>query len=99
MANAPYSIQDSFSEKPIYQKLGRAIRIIIVGAAVLLTVGGSMASSTPHTAKWLSLAGYILFAIVLGLLIAMELFFVTKGASLIPSSQKVRQRMLNRRGC
>jgi hypothetical protein len=65
-----------------------------MAAASLLIAGGSVASgntkSSLNTARWLSLAGYCIFAAILVLLIALELFLFTKRGSLISSSHKVR---------
>jgi hypothetical protein len=65
------------------------MRLTFIGAAALLTAGGSVASNQPHLGKWLSLAGYILFAVTLGITIALELFFLMKRGRLISSSRRV----------
>ena len=66
-----------------------AMRLVFIGAAALLTAGGSVASDQPHLGKWLSLAGYIVFAVALGIIIALELFFLVKRDRLLPSSRRV----------
>ena len=65
------------------------MRLVFIGAAALLTAGGSVGNGQPHLGKWLSLAGYIVFAVALGVIIALELFFLMKKDRLIASSRRV----------
>jgi len=71
------------------------MRICFAAAAALLVASGSVSSgnttSSLQTARWLSLAGYCIFAFILLTLIILELFLLTKRQSLISSSRKVRQ--------
>lgn len=70
------------------------MRICFAVAVALLVAGGSIASgnsaSSLQLAKWLSLAGYCIFAFILLVLVTLELFLLTKRESLVPSSRKVR---------
>lgn len=82
---------DNYSHSPWSTRIAKGIRLSFVGAVALLVAGGALSSVSQNTSRILSLVGYIVFAVVLGVLIAMELWFFWKRSELIPHSQKVRR--------
>ena len=85
------SLIDNYSHTPKAAVVARSLRICFLVAAVLLASGGGVADSSPKTGKWLALAGYLLFAVVLLILIAMALYFWRLRDNFIPSSRKVSE--------
>ena len=83
-------LMDNYSHNPHSSRIAKGIRLSFVVAIALLVSGGALGSSNQNTARILSLVGYIVFAVVLAILIAMELWFLRKRAELIPSSRMVR---------
>ncbi|KAM0451197.1 hypothetical protein ACHAPV_010041 [Trichoderma viride] len=84
---------DNYSSNPRANKIGSILRFCIFVAIGLLSAGGGISSigtpSAMNTSRALSLVGYILFAVILGVLIAMISFFWRKKETLLPSSQAI----------
>lgn len=85
-------LMDNYSHSPHSTRIAQGIRLASVVAVALLVAGGAIVSDNEHTGRILSLAGYIVFAVVLATLLAMELWFFRKQSELIPSSRKVSSR-------
>ncbi|KAK1246508.1 hypothetical protein MKX08_000310 [Trichoderma sp. CBMAI-0020] len=87
------SLFDNYSSNPRANKIGKILRFCIFVAIGLLSAGGGVSSigtpSAMKTSRTLSLVGYILFAVILGVLIAMMSYFWRKKHTLLPSSQAV----------
>lgn len=81
-------LQDNFSHSQHSHRIVKGIRLSFVVAVALLVSGGALSSVNERTSRALSLAGYIFFAVILGALMVMELWFLSKRPELIPSSQK-----------
>ena len=86
---------DNFSHKTITNRITVSLRLSFIAAAGLLGAGGGVSSgstkSSQNLGRWLTLAGYIVFAVVLVTLVFIELYFWTIRESLIPSSRKVNK--------
>ena len=84
---------DNYSENPRANKIASLIRAAIFIAIGLLAAGGGVSSigtkSSQNLSRSLTLAGYIVFAAILALLICMAFFFWRKRLTLLPSSQIV----------
>lgn len=80
---------DNYSHNPHSTTIAQGIRLASVVAVALLVAGGAIVSDNEHTGRILSLVGYIVFAVVLATLIAMELWFFRKQSELTASSRKV----------
>ena len=66
-----------------------AIRGCYIPVTFLLAFGAGIASSTPNLGHWMFLAGYILAAVLLVILIWMALYLRLERSMLNPSSHKV----------
>lgn len=84
-------LMDNYSHSPHSNRIGKGLRLSFVVAIALLAAGGGLSSVNKSVSRILSLVGYIVFAVVLAILIAMELYFLRKRSELIPTSRKVRQ--------
>lgn len=80
---------DNYSHNPNSAKVAKLLRIAFTAAAILLAAGGGLSSTNRSISKILSLVGYVLFAVVLATLIAMQFYFLKKKSTLLPASQKV----------
>ncbi|KAJ4144521.1 hypothetical protein LMH87_003402 [Akanthomyces muscarius] len=81
-------MQDNHASKPSYDKLAKGLRLTFLAAILLLAAGGGTASVSASTSRALTLAGYVVFALELVLLTAMQAFLLTCGR-LLPSSRRV----------
>ncbi|CAG9983615.1 unnamed protein product [Clonostachys byssicola] len=86
-------LMDNFPPSKRIDQATRALRISILLAAILLTVGGSLISqpsqSTRDLGRILQLVGYAIFAAVIAFLIAAHIRFWSMKQSLIPTSRRV----------
>lgn len=82
-------MQDNHASKPSYDKLAKGLRLTFLAAVMLLAAGGGTASVSASTSRALTLAGYVVFALELVLLTAMQAFLLTRGGGLLPSSRRV----------
>lgn len=82
-------LMDNYSHNPNSAKIAKVLRIAFTAAAILLAAGGGLSSTNRSISKILSLVGYVLFAVVLATLIAMQVYFFQKKSTLLPASQKV----------
>ncbi len=65
------------------------LRLAFISAAVLLATGGGVSSSSLNLGRFLSLAGYLLFAIILIILIMIEIRLWIDRKRLNAASEKV----------
>lgn len=91
-------LMDKYGEHPNSTRFAMSIRISLVGAAALLAAGGGVAGentqSSRHLGRILALLGYILFAAVLAILLAMGLWFWTQRFTLKSGSRTVSYSIL-----
>lgn len=80
---------DNHAASPTHAKISKALRLLIVAATALLGAGGGLASTQPAVAHDLTLAGYILFAVELLFLFAVQTHSFLARQSLLPSSRRV----------
>ena len=87
---------DNYSHSPHSNRIGSLLRAAFVIAAALLSAGGALGSqiwsdlrSIGHA---LTLAGYIVFAVELVTLTAMQLYFWKRRSGFLQSSHKVGKR-------
>ncbi|KAK5996843.1 hypothetical protein PT974_02188 [Cladobotryum mycophilum] len=86
-------LMDNYSSNPRANKMASLIRAGTLVAICLLAAGGGVSSigteSSQNLSRSLTLAGYIVLAAVLAILIGMALFFWRKRWTLLPSSQVI----------
>ena len=82
-------LADNYSQHPQSHKIVKLLRLSFGLAVGCLAAGGGVLSVSIDLARILSLVGYIIFAVVLAVLIAMEMYFFTRRHDLIESSRKV----------
>ncbi|ATY64473.1 hypothetical protein A9K55_004649 [Cordyceps militaris] len=82
-------MQDNHAAKPAYEKLAKGLRLTFVAAIVLLAAGGGTASASASVSRGLTLAGYVVFALELVLLTAVQAWFWHRSHALLPSSRRV----------
>ena len=84
---------DNFGAGPFTHRITVALRLAFIGAVALLGAGGGLGSSGDasmrHTGRMLTLAGYIVFAAELGVLTGMQVFYMLRKDTLLPSGHKV----------
>ncbi|KAM3506001.1 hypothetical protein MY11210_007739 [Beauveria gryllotalpidicola] len=84
----PFSLYNHAS-KPTYTHLAKALRLLFLLTVLLLAGGSGTASVNACLSRALTLAGYVVFALELLLLTAMQLWFFTwRRAALLPSSSR-----------
>lgn len=82
-------MQDNHAANPTYEKLAKVLRLTFVAAILLLAAGGGTASASAHISRALTLAGYVVFAVELLLLVAMQAWFFARRRELLRSSRRV----------
>lgn len=91
---------DNYQNNPRADRIAGLLRFGFIIAVGLLAAGGGVSSigtkSAMNLSRALTLGGYVLFAAVLAVLIAMELFFWKKRWTLLPSSREVNPSHLPR---
>ncbi len=84
---------DNYSHSPHSNRIGGMLRATFVIAAGLLGAGGGLGSQTSADLRsvghGLTLAGYIVFAVELVVLTAMQVYFWRRRSGFLESSQKV----------
>ncbi|KAK3056265.1 hypothetical protein LTR09_002772 [Extremus antarcticus] len=81
-------LQDNFSDRPMFHRIVKGIQLSFIPAVALLSTGGGLISSSPTLGRTLALVGYVVFAVILCVLVAMKLYFLTLRSTLLPSSRK-----------
>lgn len=82
---------DNFSNNTRTDRLFTGLRVSFLPAIAFLSAGSSLATTQPKLSLTFSLIGYVLFAIILATIIAIQVYFWTKRNALIPSSHTILQ--------
>ncbi len=72
----------------MFHRIVKGIQLSFIPAVALLSTGGGLISSSPTLGRTLALVGYVVFAVILCVLVAMKLYFLTLRSTLLPSSRK-----------